>query len=197
MKTLAKSLLFLFLTVISTGTFSFNASDNSDEATNTRSTKNKDWFSNGNSVIWLDQGISLSGKNRLVVERAIDGTKVLLPPRVLDTITSVIKNSLEASGISTHLSESTSEANALRIKTIITKYEAGSAGARWLAPGMGATICILRATIIDPMKNQSVGEIVSWRQVAAGGLFSAGADKYVPNETAESLADLLIQEIRK
>ena len=159
--------------------------------------KGKSFFADGNTKIWLNEGISLSKRTAVILDRSVDATKVLLTPQFLDEVTLIFRNRLAEAGLDIVESGQKPPANAIRIKPIITKYEPGSAGARWLLAEMGATVCIIRATIINPENEMVIGEVISWRRVATGGLFSVGADKYIPRETAEAIAEVLIEEIRK
>lgn len=152
-------------------------------------------LSQGDTKIWLAAGVELEGVSDVVLNRAEDGTRVLLPPGTLEEITSTIRDALEHAGIRVTQPGAPLPEAAIQIHPVITRYEAGSAGARWLMPGMGATVCIMRATITDAMSGRVIGEILSWRHISAGGLFSIGADKYVPRETAEAIADALSREI--
>lgn len=151
----------------------------------------------GNTKIWLDKGVSLEGYNKVMLFHIQDATNRKLSSDILDRLTSLIRIKLEGAGITViqpgHLPTKAS----VKVKPIITKYEPGSAGGRWLSPGLGATTCIIRATIIHTQSNEVIGEIISWKQVSSGGLFSVGAKKYVPKETAEAIAGAFVEHTLK
>jgi hypothetical protein len=152
----------------------------------------------GHTTVWLERSTSLSTKTPLLLARATDGTKVLLSPAMLDDFTSMIRAGLEDNGFAVLDSAQTSASSAaVRIEPIIIRYDPGSAGARWLSPGLGATICIIRATLSDPITNDVVGEILSWRNIASGGLFSIGAHKYVPRHTSEDIGKALREALEE
>lgn len=153
--------------------------------------KQKGLLSKGNTKIWLDHGISLKGQTHTKLLSAVDNNKKTLSPELLESITSIIRDKLEEDGLAVSGAEDQSQKENFQIRPIITKYEAGSIGERWIAPGAGATICIIRATILDAKTDKVIGEVISWRQVASGGLFSAGAKKYVPKEAAEAVAEAI------
>lgn len=149
----------------------------------------------GQTRLWIRSGASIQNVKTVIMSRATDATGTVLMPEFLDQITTTMTETLEKSGIKVLPARTPQSRNAIGLDVIITKFNPGSAGARWLAPGMGATVCIIRATLTDLDTARVLGEIVAWRHLAAGGLFSVGADQYVPRQTAESVANKLIAEI--
>jgi hypothetical protein len=150
----------------------------------------------GNTKLWLEKNVSLRNTGHIVLNRAKDSTDNNLDALAIDTITAVIGDELGSMNLNVIAPEEKASSRGIRIKPVITKHEAGSAAQRWMAPGAGSTVCIVRATIFSS-QNEVIGEIVSWRHVPSGGLFSVGAEKYVPVETAKALARVLAAEIQR
>lgn len=74
----------------------------------------------------------------------------------------------------------------------VTQYRAGSAVKRWVMPGWGATVGQL-ALMVSSTKDQSVVAIIQGNAVvAAGGLYTIGAEDYI----LASAADDVITKLR-
>lgn len=74
----------------------------------------------------------------------------------------------------------------------VTQYRAGSALKRWVMPGWGATVGQL-ALMVSSTKDQSVVAIIQGNAVvAAGGLYTIGAEDYI----LASAADDVITKLR-
>ena len=75
----------------------------------------------------------------------------------------------------------------------VTQYRAGSAMKRWVMPGWGATVGQL-AVMVSSTKDQSVVAIIQGNAVvAAGGLYTVGAEDYI----LASAADDVIARLRE
>jgi len=72
----------------------------------------------------------------------------------------------------------------------ILAYAPGSAFARWLMPGAGATILSVEALILDKQGTQAA-KIPVERHISAGGGFTVGAYKYIFEEVAQEIAALI------
>ena len=77
------------------------------------------------------------------------------------------------------------------LKTELTEYSAGNALGRWLAPGIGTTVCAVNAELRDKRTGMLIGRMRSRQTVSAGGFYSIGADHYI----CQRAADDLIREI--
>jgi hypothetical protein len=77
------------------------------------------------------------------------------------------------------------------INVDITEYSPGNAFARWLLPGAGATVLGVVANIVD-QNGLPAARIPIERSIGFGGAYTVGAWKYVFNEVAEAIVDLLI-----
>jgi len=168
-----------------------------DGANDEAKSSERSTLSSGNTWVWLEERVVLDRYTAVILRRAVDETKVLLAPATLDKVTEYLREALASAQLLVPDENDLSTRSMIRLEPIITKYDAGSAGARWISPGLGATTCVIRAVLVDAASEEVVGEILSWRQVAAGGLFSLGADKYVPREAAEAVVEALVGEIRQ
>jgi hypothetical protein len=72
----------------------------------------------------------------------------------------------------------------------ILAYEPGSAFARWLMPGAGATKLTVEASIADKSGAQ-VAKIPVERHISAGGGFTIGADKYIFEDVAKAIVTVI------
>lgn len=78
----------------------------------------------------------------------------------------------------------------LSIDADIVQYEKGDAFKRWLLPGWGSTVLIVKATLVDG-ERKSVGVVDAKRTVDAGGGYTIGAWEYVFQHIATDIvADL-------
>lgn len=156
------------------------------------------WMLSGDTKIWLEHGISLTNIEHVTLLPAADATdSKKLSPAALQEVTSIIEQRLKKGGLTAASDNQSLLANSIKLKVSVTKFNAGSAADRWIMPGAGATECIIRATILDPESNAVIGEILTWKSVSSGGLFSLGADKTVPKSAAESIASSLVTTVRK
>lgn len=79
----------------------------------------------------------------------------------------------------------------------ITEYRPGNAFQRWLVPGWGSTVLVVRGALRDPKTNELAAVIDHERSVAAGGLFSIGAWESIFTDVADDLAKDLKTRIEK
>jgi hypothetical protein len=61
----------------------------------------------------------------------------------------------------------------------IIEYDMGNAFKRWLLPTYGSTILNVHTDVIDLEKNEIVTYMEHKQTIAAGGLYSVGAWKYI------------------
>jgi len=80
----------------------------------------------------------------------------------------------------------------LLLESNIIDYKKGDAFKRWLLPGWGATILIVRCDLVDD-DNNIVGSVKATRTVSIGGLYSIGAWKTV----FDSLANDMVEDLSK
>ncbi len=155
------------------------------------------WLIQGNTKIWLEDGVTIQDRKDVLLNKAVDGTEKQLRPQFLKEFTLEVRKALTSRSLNVVLSRSHSPQDSIELALVVTKFDPGSALERWMAPGMGSTVCIARVTILDPFTAEILGEIISWQHVPAGGLFSAGAYEYVPRSVAKAIAEALAGEIRR
>lgn len=154
------------------------------------------WTISGDTKIWFDKNKSIRNVKSVMLAQIVDDTNAKkLSPEVLETLTSVIETRIEKSGLEVISPSMSAVDGTILLEPLVTKYESGSAADRWIFPGAGATECIMRATIKSPVQDEVIGEIITWKSVSSGGLFSLGAHKYVPKSAAESIASILTKNI--
>jgi hypothetical protein len=77
------------------------------------------------------------------------------------------------------------------VNVAILEYEPGNAFARWLLPGAGKTRLSVVASVVGP-DGASAAKIPVERSIGFGGGYTIGAWRYVFDEVAEVIADLLV-----
>lgn len=107
-----------------------------------------------------------------------------------------IRSQLESKGYIV-ASGSTGTDDALIVRCSITSYEPGSAFARWLAPGAGKTQATVLTSLVDKRTDATVGEMLSAEAVGTGGLYSAGADRWILEKIAKGVVDKIEERMKK
>ena len=87
--------------------------------------------------------------------------------------------------------------NVLVIKCGITAYEPGSAFKRWLAPGAGKTQATVVTSLVEKRTGAVVGEFLSADAVGGGGLYSAGADRWILEKIAKGIVEKIDERMKK
>ena len=82
------------------------------------------------------------------------------------------------------------------IDTKIINYAPGNAALRWLLPGAGETRLTVESSIINN-EGRVVAKIPVDRQVAAGGVQTVGAYKYVFEDVAKAIVTVLRDETKR
>jgi hypothetical protein len=80
----------------------------------------------------------------------------------------------------------------LLLESNIIDYKKGDAFKRWLLPGWGSTLLIVRCDLVDD-DNNIVGSVKATRAVSIGGVYSIGAWKTV----FDSLANDVVKDLSK
>lgn len=120
--------------------------------------------------------VSLSKYKTFEVDDVVNNTNKTFEFDVTGLLTEQIRNKLREKGYaSMHRSET--RRNVLLIKSYLLNFEHGSAFKRWLAPGAGKSMIIVKSVLVDKGTHQTLGTIVITEAVTSGGLFSIGADK--------------------
>lgn len=147
-------------------------------------------------VVWLDDNVSLHGRTIYFVSLVQNETGKTLSSDVTGLIASEMIQSLQKEGM-TVLEKQDPSKDSITISSKLTDYEAGSAVGRWVLPGVGATVCVVRSILIDDKSGKTIGEIVNSGNVSAGGLFSIGAERNVPKQVAQEIAKQIIGLVKK
>lgn len=84
----------------------------------------------------------------------------------------------------------------LVLTTDIVEYSKGDAFKRWLVPGWGSTVLVVRATLTDT-NNRSVGAIEAKRTVDVGGAYTIGAWETVFNDLAQDVVTDLQEQTKR
>ena len=77
----------------------------------------------------------------------------------------------------------------------IVEYEAGDAFKRWLLPGWGATVLVVRGTLVDA-DNRTVGSVEARRTVEAGGGYTIGAWETIFRDVANDIVTRLREQLK-
>ena len=77
----------------------------------------------------------------------------------------------------------------------IVEYEPGDAFKRWLLPGWGATVLVVRGTLVDAEK-RAVGSVEAKRTVEAGGGYTIGAWETVFRDIANDIVTKLREQLK-
>jgi Domain of unknown function (DUF4410) len=135
----------------------------------------------------VEQGVSLSRFTQVEVASAQNETGIAENDRAANNFEQDLTSALRSQGIS--VTASGPPGATLIVKPALVHYEAGSAVSRWILPGSGRTQATVSAALIDKATGQSVGDVASTQQVAAGGLFSVGADRWILTQLANGMAN--------
>lgn len=79
----------------------------------------------------------------------------------------------------------------------VTDFRPGDPFKRWVVPGWGCTVLAIKGGLWEQDGRKLVAEIDHQRSVAAGGLFTIGAEHYILNDVAHDLASDLKVRIAK
>ncbi|MGI9317012.1 MAG: hypothetical protein ACR2QW_06745 [bacterium] len=149
----------------------------------------------GTSDIWISEGKDLTQYSAVEVLPVIDSTGMTHEINVSALLTQHFKEQFESIGY-LHDSKDENSAAVLTFKPDLVGYGAGSALGRWAAPGAGKARCVVRSALIDKQSGQAIGEILTIKEVSAGGLYSVGAEKYILEAVAADIADKLSTYLR-
>ena len=147
-------------------------------------------------VVWLDDGVNLYGRTVFVTLPVTNDTGKTFKVDVTSLITSHMIETLKKEKLIVINSPDTAQ-NSITIKSRLTEYNEGSVSGRWLLPGAGATRCTVRSILSDDVSGEILGEIISSSIVESGGLFSVGAENYVPKSVAKDIAKAISRLTKK
>ena len=151
--------------------------------------------SDPNSIVWLADDISIKGLEQIDFYPIRYDIRDSYVHQVSSVIRSIIRSELVKAGITVSDINKNTLPVFFALETHIVHCQPGNVGGRWVGFGGGAAVCILRTRIISGLTGKVVGEVIVANEVSSGGLFSAGAENYVPEgaarQTVEELAGLL------
>lgn len=139
-------------------------------------------------AVRIEKGVSLSAYKAFEVAPVSNDTGKTFDFDVAAVLTEHIKSALKDKGYDVAEKGRASD-YVLVIQSSLLSYEPGSVLGRWVVFGDGKAQCIVKSTLIDKPTGKTVGEMVTSEAVTGGGLYSIGADKYVLNMAADSIAD--------
>ncbi len=85
----------------------------------------------------------------------------------------------------------------LMLNARISEYRPGNAFKRWVMPGWGATVLGIKVDLTTPGAAANVAEMDHKLTVAAGGLYTVGAEDYIFDSAAKDIAHDLRVRIQK
>jgi len=156
--------------------------------------------SDPNSIVWLANDVSIKGVKQIDLYPIAHDIRHSYVHQVSSVITAIIRGDLEQAGITVTNINENELPKQFGLETQIVRCQPGDVGGRWVGFGGGSAVCILRTKIISGYTGEVVGEVIVANDVSVGGLFSLGAEKYVPKgaakQTVEELADLFGFELK-
>ena len=89
------------------------------------------------------------------------------------------------------------EGEYLLLNAKMERYEGGSVFGRWIGFGQGAAVCALKVDIIDGRSGNKVGDVAATQTIKGGGLYSIGAENYIVDRCADSIASGISEKLSK
>ncbi len=137
--------------------------------------------------LYKEPGVSFQGYRTVEVMPVVNETgKTFENFNVPEALTQNLRDKLKEKGFTVGAA---GEDNVLVIKWSLMTYEPGSALARWILPGAGATKCTVKVTVSDKKTGKMMSEFVESEAVAAGGLYTIGMDRRILGQVAGKVAD--------
>lgn len=130
-----------------------------------------------------ERGISLGAvTSKVAVTREQQG----IVSREIDPA-ELMRQAIEKRLARSDLSQPRGEIDPYRLDVTIVDYQPGSAFARWLLPGLGATVLEVSGAVVDPVSGEPVGEVHDQRGVYAGGFYTIGAWQKIFDQVADDI----------
>lgn len=142
-------------------------------------------------IVWLADGISIKGTRQVELSPYPDDAGAKHDPDIIESVMNVVQTELTGAGLVIVKPVEAQKTDNVRIQIRLVHCQPGSVGGRWIGLGGGAALCIIRVYILDGVSGVQVGDIIVAEQVGSGGLFSIGAEKYVPKRAARKIAEEL------
>jgi hypothetical protein len=138
-------------------------------------------------ALWKEPGVSFQGYRTVeLMPVANDTGKSFSNFDVPAELTLILQKKLKDKGFTV---DGAGQERVLVVNASLTEYEAGSALARWILPGAGATKCTLKVAVSDKQSGKPMSAFVESDSVAAGGLYTIGADRRILGTVAGKVAD--------
>lgn len=138
-------------------------------------------------MLRLEPGVSLTSYKYFEVLPVTNETQQTFEFDVAQALTDNLRAKFEARK---RLAEEAANAGTvLLVKSAILVYEPGNAVQRMVLPGSGKTKCTVRTLLTDKRTGNPVGEMVSTEYVGGGGLYSAGADRWILEVVATGIVE--------
>ncbi len=136
--------------------------------------------------ISIEAGSSLTKFTQVEIAQAVNETGNSANDSVALTFGSDLREAFRSEGVT--VTDSSQPEGTLLVKPSLIHYEAGSAIARWILPGMGRTQASVSALLLDKATGKSLGDVAASDQVAAGGLYTIGQDRLILSRLANGFA---------
>ncbi|PLY04960.1 MAG: hypothetical protein C0622_01975 [Desulfuromonas sp.] len=146
----------------------------------------------GTPMVWKDKEVSLSPDTLFIIVPVRDSSGKTYEKDIPGLLTAALEEKFRDRKLK--LTDDASAAD-IEVDGELLVYAAGSAFKRWLAPGAGKTQCTLKVRLRDLKSGKVVSEIVAAKEVAAGGLYSAGADEWILKDAADDVAEQIAKLI--
>ena len=148
------------------------------------------------SPTWVRENAKLDEYRMVKVEDVLNESGNDAAEKVTVKLTGYLKAGLGEKGF-VIANDDESESKVLVVRTRLIAFEAGSALARWAAPGAGKTQCTLQTTLLDSQTNQKLADFISDPVVAGGGLFSIGAEHWIQKSCAGDIVEQVDRLVSK
>lgn len=148
-------------------------------------------------IVYLAPEAEAKDYKLLVLKPISNDTKAEMSDELLDRTESNLKDKLEENGFIVKAEHQASgDEDFLILNARMLRYEGGDAFGRWIGFGAGAATCSLYVDLIDGRTGQDLGDVASTQSIQAGGLYTIGAENYIVDRCAHSVADGIAEKLR-
>lgn len=134
---------------------------------------------------WVDRDVSLADYTGVVIT-VVNDMGADLPEKVAANLDGDLRAAFAKRQIAV-AADAGASGRLVILEAHIAFYQAGDLGARWFGFG-GAANCVVRLELIDAATHRLVGDGVAIQNVSGGGLFSAGAERWILKGVADDAA---------
>lgn len=150
-------------------------------------------------VVSIDTAASFDHFQAVEVLPVVDKTARTYEFDVAQTLTQKIKEQLKEQGLVV-VEGSAENRDILSVSSSLIAYEPGNAVTRWAAAPFvpaGKTQATVKTTLTDKKSGAHLGYLATAEVVSGGGLYSAGADKWILDVVAKGVANEISQRMKK